>query len=172
MKKPFFSLLLSFFIWLLILLIIHISFFKEAKKPQVSFVIDAKMVGDFSQKKQEITQKQPKIEKNQPISQKTNKKPLKNAKNTQKITKNSQRAVPTHNPLPEIPDNFRKEAFENEAIALFHISKEGKVKKVVMIKPCKNPYLNFILLKSLKKWRFSPSKNDFTQEIKVKFKVE
>lgn len=78
--------------------------------------------------------------------------------------------------LPQIPDELRQEAFSSYAIARFYILANGEI-KVELIKPCSNPELNRLLLKSLRKWRFEPAvKNgvaiDSSQDIRVDFRVE
>lgn len=81
-------------------------------------------------------------------------------------------AGPIYNPLPQIPDDLRVEAFKSEAIAHFHIDAAGNVEHVELTKYCANPRINALLLKSLKSWRFKALGVATTQEIKVKFKVE
>jgi len=79
-------------------------------------------------------------------------------------------------PMPQIPDDLRAEAFNFAALARFHIAVDGSV-KVELVKPTPNPRLNRILLDSLKKWRFIPAiKNgkpvDSTEDIVVKIEVK
>jgi periplasmic protein TonB len=79
-------------------------------------------------------------------------------------------------PMPQIPDDMRAEAFNFAALARFHIAVDGSV-KVELAKPTPNPRLNRILLDSLKKWRFIPAiKNgkpvDSTEDIVVKIEVK
>ena len=79
-------------------------------------------------------------------------------------------------PMPQIPDDLRAEAFNVAALARFHISVDGSV-KVELAKPTPNPRLNRILLDSLKKWRFIPAiKNgkpvDSMEDILVKIEVK
>ncbi|MDX2082959.1 MAG: energy transducer TonB [Rickettsiales bacterium] len=76
------------------------------------------------------------------------------------------------NPLPEIPQDLRDEAFESKAVARFYIAANGEVKNVELIKPCKNPKLNRLLIQSLKKWQFSQNFTESVQDIAVNFKVE
>ena len=85
-------------------------------------------------------------------------------------------ATITARPLPEIPEELRQEAFNNYAIARFHIAADGSA-TVELIKPCNNPRLNQLLLQSLRKWKFSPAHTagiavSSTQDVKVNFKVE
>lgn len=84
----------------------------------------------------------------------------------------SQKVEPIYNPLPQIPDDLRAEAFESSAVARFYIASDGTVSKIDLIKPCANPRLNHLLLKSLKNWKFSSSSIDSTQEIRVNFSVQ
>ena len=67
-------------------------------------------------------------------------------------------AVLVHNPLPQIPEELRLEAFQSEATARFYIDIAGNVEKVDLIKSCANPRLNNLLLKALRQWKFSPSR--------------
>ncbi len=80
--------------------------------------------------------------------------------------------VAIHNPLPEIPDDLREEAFNSTAVARFYIDEKGAVTKVELIKPCNNPKLNHLLLKSLQNWKFNPSNKASAKEIKVNFEVK
>jgi protein TonB len=78
--------------------------------------------------------------------------------------------------MPQIPDDLRGEAFSSTALARFHIAVDGSA-KVELAKPTPNPRLNWILLDSLKKWRFIPAiKNGkpvaSTEEIVVKIEVK
>ncbi len=77
-----------------------------------------------------------------------------------------------HNPLPKIPDELRYEAFQSEALARFYIAASGEVMNVELVQPCANPKLNYLLLKTLRQWKFSSQSADSKQEIKIKFKVE
>lgn len=87
-------------------------------------------------------------------------------------SKNDEGANLIYNPLPKIPDDLRQEAFQSEAIARFHIAPSGEVINVDLVKPCANPKLNYLLLKALRQWKFSPKLFSSTKEIKVKFSVE
>lgn len=84
----------------------------------------------------------------------------------------SKKVEPIYNPLPQIPDYLRQEAFESSAVARFYIASDGTVLKVDLIKPCANPRLNHLLLKSLKNWKFTSGSIDSTQEIRVNFSVQ
>lgn len=76
------------------------------------------------------------------------------------------------NPLPQIPDDLRLEAFNSEAVARFYIEANGAVSRVELIKPCANPKLNHLLLKSLKSWKFAAANSASTQDIRVNFLVK
>lgn len=94
----------------------------------------------------------------------------------EKITRSSDadskdKVLVLYGPLPKIPDHLREEAFVSVAIARFYISKDG-TSKVELIKPCSNPELNYLLLKSLAKWKFAVSSKESTQDIRVNFIVE
>jgi hypothetical protein len=114
------------------------------------------------------------IEKKEELPIKELKKKLEEENNKSEEENNKEELFakkPIYNPLPDIPINLRKVAFQSEAVALFQVSKDGIVKNVKLIKPSANPKLNFLLIKSLKKWQFEKSEDEFFQEIKVNFKV-
>jgi protein TonB len=91
---------------------------------------------------------------------------------TESENKISTKLLPLYQPLPEIPDDLRQEAFDSFAVARFYISQNGIVTKVDLLTPCKNSKLNQLLLKSLYNWKFNPSIKPWTQDIRVTFKVE
>jgi protein TonB len=78
-------------------------------------------------------------------------------------------------PLPELPDDLRNDAYQTVAIARFLIHADGSV-AVDLIKPTPNPRLNQILLEALRKWRFFPAMQtghpvESRQDIRVHFNV-
>lgn len=79
---------------------------------------------------------------------------------------------PTFHPLPQIPDDLRDEAFSSKALARFYISVDGNVLNVELIKPCADPRLNVLLLKTLQKWKFPATNSKTTQDISVTFSVQ
>ncbi len=79
---------------------------------------------------------------------------------------------PTFHPLPQIPDYLRDEAFSSKALARFYISVDGNVLNVELIKPCTDPRLNVLLLKTLQKWKFPATNSNTTQDISVTFSVQ
>lgn len=88
------------------------------------------------------------------------------------LSDTAEKFAPVFNPLPQIPNDLRDEVFESVAVARFFIDAAGSVARVELIKPCANPRLNNLLLKSLKSWRFSATAANSTQDIRVSFKVE
>ncbi|GEM_PF-777157 len=62
-------------------------------------------------------------------------------------------------PLPKIPDDLRAEVFHAEAVARFQIMPDGTA-QVVLVRPTPNPRLNYLLLETLKQWRFFPAIKD------------
>jgi periplasmic protein TonB len=79
-------------------------------------------------------------------------------------------------PLPELPDDLRDQAYQTVATARFMIHADGSV-EVELIKPTSNPRLNQILLETLRKWRFFPAMQaghpvESRQDIRVHFNVE
>jgi protein TonB len=78
-------------------------------------------------------------------------------------------------PLPELPEHLREQAYQTVATARFMIHVDGSV-DVELIKPTPNPRLNQILLESLRKWRFFPAMQaghpvESRQDIRVHFNV-
>ncbi|MFM0154031.1 energy transducer TonB [Paraburkholderia sediminicola] len=78
-------------------------------------------------------------------------------------------------PLPELPDDLREQAYQTVATARFAIHVDGSV-QVDLIKPTSNPRLNQILLETLRKWRFFPAMQaghpiESRQDIRVHFNV-
>ncbi|WP_234486522.1 energy transducer TonB [Paraburkholderia aspalathi] len=78
-------------------------------------------------------------------------------------------------PLPELPDDLRDQAYQTVATARFAIHVDGSV-DVELIKPTSNPRLNQILLETLRKWRFFPAMQaghpvESRQDIRVHFNV-
>jgi len=82
------------------------------------------------------------------------------------------RAQPIYQPLPSIPNDLRYEALKTQAKAKFYIAANGEVTKVEFIKPANEPKLNYLLQKSLLKWKFKSGTISFVQDINVTFKVE
>lgn len=78
-------------------------------------------------------------------------------------------------PLPELPDDLREQAYQTVATARFAIHVDGSV-EVDLIKPTSSPRLNQILLETLRKWRFFPAMQaghpvESRQDIRVHFNV-
>ncbi|WP_434115162.1 energy transducer TonB [Paraburkholderia caffeinilytica] len=78
-------------------------------------------------------------------------------------------------PLPELPDDLREQAYQTVATARFAIHVDGSV-EVDLIKPTSNPRLNQILLETLRKWRFFPAMQaghpvESRQDVRVHFNV-
>ena len=184
MKKPFTSFAVGLAIYFLLLAIFAFAFFKKFAAPQVSLEIDAALIGEVAQHEkskskmeqekdlqkisdQKNADKKSQEEKLEPNEAKSDKEEEGESK---KIT--AQKLPPVFQPLPEIPDELRFEAFHSKAVARFYIDAAGNVVRVELIKPCNNPKLNQLLLKSLKRWKFASSRTGVTQDIAVTFKVE
>ncbi|KAE8761204.1 TonB family protein [Paraburkholderia madseniana] len=78
-------------------------------------------------------------------------------------------------PLPELPDDLRDQAYQTVATARFAIHVDGSV-DVELVKPTANPRLNQILLETLRRWRFFPAMQaghpvESRQDIRVHFNV-
>ena len=79
-------------------------------------------------------------------------------------------------PMPQIPDDLRRDAFNAIAIARFHIAADGSA-TFELAKPTPNPRLNQLLLEKLKDWRFFPAMRDgkpvsSDQDIRITFEVK
>jgi periplasmic protein TonB len=78
-------------------------------------------------------------------------------------------------PLPELPDDLREQAYQTVATARFAIHADGSV-DVELIRPTPSPRLNQLLLETLRKWRFFPAMQaghpvESRQDIRVHFNV-
>lgn len=177
MQKPFSNLLISTIIWLII--IVGFSFFKPSQKqfliPQIT--IDAEMIGEEIGKKTQPKLKQKTTQekhndKTSDLKAKETKKTFHDHHLSEKQDSKIFKAKIISQPLPQIPDDLRKEAFATKAIARFYILANGNVEKIELIKMANNPKLNFLLMKSLKKWRFEANSQNSTQDIEVAFEVK
>lgn len=79
-------------------------------------------------------------------------------------------------PLPELPDDLREQAYQTLATARFLLHADGSV-EVELIKPTPNPRLNQILLTALRQWRFFPAMQgghpvESRLDIRVHFNVD
>ncbi len=168
MRYPILSSSLSLIIWILI--IIFAAFFLNNKPRFLPSSIDievnliTKENSDQKNASQIVNQlglnkKPPSKNDNPEISNKSNQ------ENTE------QKPIIAYRPLPQIPDDLRQEAFKSYAIARFYINLDGST-AVELIQPCPNPKLNYLLLKSLRKWRFTNIDRTSVQDIRVEFKVE
>jgi len=181
MYRPFLSFSLAFFVYCCFVLF-GFNFKKnQIYQPQISLQIDAqigekRLQNNFHQhespkkiSKNSTTDLHNKnhVESDENFNKKTNQ--IKNndfAKNL--VTDNK----PLYQPLPEIPDDLRYEAMQTSALAKFYIDDNGMVKKVELLKPSNSVKLNYLLLKSLKQWRFPPRNQSTTLEININFEVK
>jgi len=62
-------------------------------------------------------------------------------------------------PLPQIPDDLRREALDVVAVARFRVEPNGAA-TVELVQPTPNLELNRALLETLKRWRFFPAMQD------------
>jgi protein TonB len=180
MKYPFASLTASLIFWMIIFIICSLTF----SKPHAFLNIDADMINiekaiPAKQKAalRPIQKISPTPKEAEKINHDDNSKPQESPKIKNVSEKSDHGATPIYQPLPDIPADLRSEAFSTFAIAHFNIDADGSA-TVRLIKPCENPQLNYLLLKSLQSWKFSPARNDkgeaisSVQDIKVRFKVE
>ena len=171
MQNRVFSFLATFLIHLLIIVAFYFSFFKKSKAPRTETVLNISTLGE------DVEQKKVVKELNYDEHFAVTKDQQKNSQHTHSASdadsgEVTKKVAPIFNPLPQIPNDLREEAFVSEAIARFYIDATGTVTRVDLIKPCANPRLNNLLLKSLKSWKFAAVKRSSTQDIRVNFKVE
>jgi len=152
-------------------------------KPLISLEIDAEMIGEINHQHNSFL---PKNSKNFLINDSQNKKI--NHRHVDNINNHStndnkdleptsqdlssQKIAPLHQPLPEIPDELRYDFLNSQIIAKFYIDENGMVYDVLLIQPSSVPKLNFLLKKSLLKWRFPAKNQTYFQIIAVNFLVE
>lgn len=94
----------------------------------------------------------------------------------QEAKSNNHGATVIYQPMPKIPDDLRREAFNTYAMARFHVAADGGA-TVELLTPSQNPRLNRLLLEALKTWRFTPATDSgrpvaSTFDIRVRFAVE
>lgn len=182
MKYPLVSFGLTFLVFCVVAILLSFSFSKknpkEIKLIPATIEIDSIMVNEasevkkFSEEKTEKKMNLPAVTKEkQSKESEINKKQVaqKSSENSDPNSKN--KVLILYGPLPKIPDHLRDEAFNSFAMARFYINKDGS-SKVELIKPCSNPELNYLLLKSLAKWKFAESDKNSVQDIRVNFRVE
>lgn len=184
MRFPFASFSVGFVVYFLLIALFAFVIFRQNLNPQISLEIDADLIGEVVQHEKSKTKNTPQknlekisqLEKENKNSAEEKLEPHEaNAdKESQHDTKKivAQKLAPINQPLPEIPEELRYEAFNSYAIARFYVATDGTVTKVELIKPCNNPRLNQLLLKSLKNWKFNSGSKENTKDIKVTFKVE
>lgn len=177
MFRPQLSITLACTTYLLIVLLFSLQI-KEKIMPPISLNIDTDLIDNFNinSANQNLTRK------NKDIFEDNEKNPhenfLKKNELENKLGNDSKENIARkksnliYQPLPEIPEDLRYEAFNTEALARFYISKQGVVTKVELIKPCNNPKLNYLLIKSLYMWRFEAGDTEILQDIAVRFKVD
>ncbi len=82
----------------------------------------------------------------------------------------------TYQPLPDIPDEDRAEAYAAVALARFTVHPDGSA-DVSLVQATNNPTLNRLLFASLRKWHFTAAMQDghpveSTLELRVHFNVQ
>lgn len=79
-------------------------------------------------------------------------------------------------PKPEIPDDFKDEAFKSVVTARFSIDAQGKF-TVKLIDSSGNDDIDKLVMTALKKWKFKPATLDdkpvaSTRKLKIELEVE
>lgn len=80
-----------------------------------------------------------------------------------------------YNPLPKIPDDLRRAAMDEVAVARLHIHTDGTV-TVELLRPTDNPRVNRIILDALRTWMFYPALDkgrpvESVQQIRIRLSV-
>jgi protein TonB len=96
-----------------------------------------------------------------------------NAQASSKAGESAARAI--SQPLPDLPDDLREDAYRTEALARFFIHVDGSV-DVELVKATPYPRLNQLLLEALHKWRFFPAIEgghpiESHQDVRVHFNI-
>ncbi|OFW80609.1 MAG: hypothetical protein A2887_00420 [Alphaproteobacteria bacterium RIFCSPLOWO2_01_FULL_40_26] len=157
------SFIFSLVIHLMALAVLVLENLNRQEIPQVSLVLEARIISDMA-----------KNGKDKKVLHKEMRRDETSANKHHVYAEQDSPAkmvAPIYQPLPEIPEDLRFEAFNSSAVARFYIAKDGSVSDVKLIKPCANPRLNHLLLKSLRNWKFDSSLKVFIQDIRVNFKV-
>ena len=184
MLYPIRSYALAILCYLSIIIFVNLKQKNNEIKPLISLEIEADFIGEVNQHQEKSTwQKEKNINKillpqiskktfneKQQIEPKLENKALETTNSVNNLQ--AKKISPLYQPLPEIPLEMRSEAFLAKIVAKFYIEKNGNVSDVELLEISHNPRLNFLLLKSLRKWRFEPSDQALTQVINVKFIVE
>jgi outer membrane biosynthesis protein TonB len=157
------SLFWALIIHLLLLALIFWSFKNTEKKPAV-VTLDISIIDDSKKEKKSHQHHQEKIADD--VAKHFH------AKSDLAGSDKQEKVKLVLSPLPEIPQDLRAEAFQSSAVARFYVDAKGVVKNVELIKPCNNPKLNILLLKSLRQWKFADTSQSFTQDIRVNFLVQ
>ncbi|MEX3921190.1 TonB family protein [Paraburkholderia sp. BR10872] len=87
----------------------------------------------------------------------------------------SQQARLLSQPMPEVPDDLREQAFQAVAVVRFAVHADGTF-DIELVKPTQSPRLNQILLVTLRQWRFFPAIEngrpvESHQDVRVHFNV-
>jgi outer membrane biosynthesis protein TonB len=179
MYRPFlsYSLAISVFAGLLI---IDLNFIKNNNllPPQISLQIDAPISDNKNLATNHQHESSKKIVKKS-FNNSHHEEHIESDKNTdiskEKNLQNNQNSAsnlkPIYQPLPDIPEELRYQFLKTQAIAKFYINANGKIDKVELIKPSNSVKINYLLLQSLKQWKFPASSQNSTQEIKIDFQV-
>lgn len=80
-----------------------------------------------------------------------------------------------YSPLPKIPDDLRRAAMDETAVARLHIHTDGTV-SVELVHPTDHPRINRIILDALRTWMFYPALSkgkpvESVQEIRIRLSV-
>lgn len=178
MYRPFLSYSLAILCYGLILLASVFFYQNQQTQPKISLQIDAKIFDQIQHGNDHQHEFSKKISKEHNNKAQHHHNHLEGKKPDLVQQKNPDRSniaknlAPLYQPLPDIPEELRFEAMRTTALARFNIKSDGNVESVKLITASNSPKLNYLLVKSLKQWRFPPASNNSSQEISITFEVK
>jgi len=178
MYRPFLSYSLAILCYGLILLASVFFYQNHQTQPKISLQIDAKIFDQLrhgNDHQHEFSKKISPTKNNKAqhsYQHLEGKKPQLSESKKSNPSTLAQNLAPLYQPLPDIPEELRYEAMRTKALARFNIATDGTVKSVDLIQPSNSPKLNYLLIKSLKQWRFEASNHEASQEISITFEVK
>jgi len=75
------------------------------------------------------------------------------------------------NPVPEYPEIAKKWGWEGEVLFRVYITKNGKLKKVILLKSSGYKILDESAIKDIKKWRFPNKNKEYTIDFLWEYKI-
>ena len=178
MYRPFLSYSLAIIFYGLLILLSFLFYRNHQPQPMISLQIEALIANQANHIQDHQHEFSKKISSDQNTKLRHQHQHLEGKKQYEKKYQSQHSSAPATNlaplyqPLPDIPEELRYEAMRTKALARFNIATDGTVKSVDLIQPSNSPKLNYLLIKSLKQWRFEASNHESSQEISITFEVK